>query len=210
MNRKRNLILFILTFVHLAVWIAVALLAVAISLHKDNVIHSVFVQAMAFTLGGIWIIIMALNGTAILYSRAKYDSQFIKHQDNLILENKKKEIRGLIIAGVISFTGLSVFIMLYIYLRSGLTKNQLRAAKKQIALTNVNLILDQPAINEKINARPELKRKIKSLGSIREKGIDTPHHVNSYIMKLLREEGINFRFPYNDREIYYAGMAYKR
>ena len=210
MNRKRNLILFILTFVHLAVWIVIGLLLVSISVHKNKIIHSIFFQAMAFTLAGVWIMIMALNVTTILYSKAKYDSQFIKHQDSLILENKKKEIRGLIIAGLISFTGLSVFIMLYIYLKSGLTKNQLRAAKKQIALTNVDLILEQPAINEKINARPELKRKIKSLSSIREKGIDTPHHINSYIMKLLREEGINFRFPYNDREIYYAGIAYKR
>ena len=209
MDKKRSWILFVLTFVHLYMWIAILPLIVSMGIYADDLIHSVFFQAMAFTMIGLWVVIMALNVAAIPYSKAKYDSRFIKHQEDWILENKKSEIRGLIIAGLISFTGLSVFIMLSIYLRSGLTKNQLRSARKQIILTNVNLILEQSAVKRKINANLELKRKIKSLGSIRDKNIDTPHHVNSYIMKLLREEGIDFRFPYNDWEIYCIGMTYK-
>lgn len=210
MSRKKSLILLILVALHAFLLVSIAALVPSIIINIDDLWNADYFLGMFYVTVGAIILTVSLDVVAIIYSRARYDAQFIKHQDNLIIENKKREIRLLIIASLLSVTGLSVFPIIVAYIRSGLNKTQLRAAKKQIALTNVELILEQPAIADKINSRPELKRKIKSLNSIRNSGIDTPHHVNGYIMKLLREEGINFRFPYNDREIYYVGTAYKR
>ena len=206
-NIRTSKYVILLTTLFMSLIFSILFIVAWIGNYKDIWDSRFFVNTLAmFILSIIANSIVAL----IIYLDIKkdYEEQYKKYQDKNIKINLKRERSALLMVmltmpGIITF-----FVVMNAYLKSGLTKKQYKFAIKEIQIKNIENILKQKKVKNKINKIPLAKTIIKDVLHMRKNNVDSKHNCGLYILQILKEVNIKFDIDYDLKEVYYIGMNY--
>lgn len=152
----------------------------------------------------------AAGSTVPVYLNIKkyYPKSLKKYDDQIVAENFKRENSAALISMSASLVIVPIFVLINSYFKSGLSKKQKEYAETQIKIKQVNDALKLKSVQKKLKTIPDAKRMIENVVEMKEEGLDTEYNCNLYILQILREEGVEFSIPIDEREFYFLGMNF--